>query len=476
MAPNSTFLASMQKLKNQGLAGNQNPYAPSGLDPQPTDGHIETPVDQGIHVDNPYAPQRDPQPTDGPSALAAYKPPSTGRQILGALVGGFTHNPNLAGAITGDTNLERQKEALGLQQQQAQTELTRQQGQMVTTYGPNGQPMTMPLALAKTYLPALERGTTAQNVAQTGATSREQVAQTGAQSREAVAQTNKRFIPVEGVGLFDAQSRQVIPGTSQAITITPEIAKDYSLPDDFLGKPMKLSDLNAFRFQNVPEMTAQGPIIINRNQATAKPVTGPQGQHYAPPGLAEPMQVGDPNNPGNTTIVPKGQAFGMQGTSSASVQVPRQAEKSAVPTNIGNQHVAFNTMIQHANLLRQAAQALGNGDTQALNGLTNAFKNQFGYTGPITAQAIADAYNGEVTSVLNKGHITDKDLAKSAQTVDPRKQNLAQIDSVLGAYQNLAQSKMNMLDQQAQSAVRSSQPGQQNSPKIYHYDSQGNRQ
>src|SRR6202044_886233 len=129
---------------------------------------------------------------------------------------------------------------------------------------------------------------------------------------------------------------KVIPGTAQGITVTPEIAQDYSLPQQFVGKPMKLSDLNAFRFQNVPEMTAQGPVIINRNNATARPVTGPQGQQYSPPGLAEPMAVGDPNNPGQTIEVPRSEAFGQAGPQSASVQVPRQAEKAAVPTNIGN--------------------------------------------------------------------------------------------------------------------------------------------
>ena len=102
-------------------------------------------------------------------------------------------------------------------------------------------------------------------------------------------------------------------------------------------------------------------------------------------------------------------------------------------------------------------RAVNNGDIQALNGLENRFASAFGSSGPITAQAIADAYGGEVTNVIDKGHITDKGSEKVAHTIDPTRMSVAQMDSVLGAYQNLAQSKMNQLNRQIQSAVSSSQ-------------------
>ena len=43
-------------------------------------------------------------------------------------------------------------------------------------------------------------------------------------------------------------------------------------------------------------------------------------------------------------------------------------------------------------------------------------------------------------------------MGKTAKTLDPTKQNYQTIDSVLGAYQSLAQSKLNMLNQQATAA------------------------
>ncbi len=355
---------------------------------------------------------------------------------------------------------QRAMQGQQLQQAQAQTALTQQQSQLVPT-----QWGMMPPGLAKILLPAGIKSQTAETVQGMKGQTAESVQQQKGQTAESVAGINKRFIPVEGVGLFDTNSRTVVPGTSSSVTITPEIAKDYSLPPEFQGKPMKLSDLNAFRFQNVPEMTAQGPVIINRNTATAKPVSGPEGQRYSPPAMAGPQQVADPNNPGQTTFVSKGQSFGMAGPQSASVQVPRQAMKAEVPTKIGDQKVAFTTMIQHAALLREATHALANGDMQTLNGLENRFKNEFGSAGPITASAIADAYKGEVSNVINKGHITDQGNERIAHSLDPNKQNYAQMDSVLGAYQSLAQSKMNMLGKQTKSAVAASQPTKRNAPQ-----------
>lgn len=82
------------------------------------------------------------------------------------------------------------------------------------------------------------------------------------------AAINKRFASVPGVGLFDTQTRQVIPGTSQGITITPEIASDYKLPPDFIGKSMKLSDLTARDVAAARNMAtvqgAKGPALVNK--------------------------------------------------------------------------------------------------------------------------------------------------------------------------------------------------------------------
>jgi hypothetical protein len=133
--------------------------------------------------------------------------------------------------------------------------------------------------------------------------------------------------------------------------------------------------------------------------------------------------------------------------------------KSEVPKDIGTQKVAFNTAIDHADLLQKAAAALKNGDSQTLNGLKNKFKNEFGESGPITAQTIADAYTREVTSVLSKGHMTDSEIQNVGKTIDTNRQNFDQISSVIGAYKSLAQSKMDQLQKQEDSALKRTQTG-----------------
>jgi hypothetical protein len=355
---------------------------------------------------------------------------------------------------------QREQKQLGLEQQQAQTGALKAQSQLIQT--PNGP---IPLWLAKTVLPAQIKGQAETGAAQIGATSRENVAGTQQQTQQQI----HRYVPTP-VGLFDTQTRQVIPETENGIVVTPEIAADHNLPKEFIGKPMKLTDLSSIQrsdvFQNVPQMTAQGPIITNRKTSTATPVVGPGGQRYSPPALASPREVADVNNPGQTITMSGAQAIGQPGVQSASVQVPKKAAAAEVPTQIGNLKVAFTTMFQHAELLRQAVKALGNGDQQTLSGLKNRFKNEFGYSGPITAEAIADAYKGEVSNVINKGHITDTGSEKVAHTLNPNKQNYQTMDSVLAAYQSLAQSKMNMLNQQKNAAVNASQPknAKQNDP------------
>jgi len=342
-----------------------------------------------------------------------------------------------------------------LAQQQAQTNVLKSEAQNVNVPG-MGQ---VPGWLAKALGPAGIKASSAQTVQGMKGDTAESIAEGNRASQEKI----HRYVPVPNVGLYDTQTRSVVPQTEQGITITPEIAKDHNLPDEFIGKPMGLTQLAAIQrsdaFANVPQMTAQGPVIVNRKTAQATPVTGPNGQQYSPPALASPREVADVDNPGQTVITSGAGAMGKPGVNSASVQVPKRAALGEVPTKIGDQRVAFTTMIQHADLLRRAAKALNNGDNRTLSGLENAFKNEFGYSGPITAKAIADAYGGEVTNVIAKGHITDKEMGKTEKTIDPEHQNFDTINSVLNGYQALAQSKMNMLDQQKNSAVNKSQPG-----------------
>lgn len=107
--------------------------------------------------------------------------------------------------------------------------------------------------------------------------------------------------------------------------------------------------------------------------------------------------------------------------------------------------LAYNTALDHSDLLLQAAKALNNGDVQALNSLKNKFKTQLGWDGQITYQAIANAYNHEVNSVISKGHITDKEVETGHATL-PDNANMQTIQSVVSAYKGLMSSKRDELN------------------------------
>lgn len=167
-----------------------------------------------------------------------------------------------------------------------------------------------------------------------------------------------------------------------------------------------------------------------------------------------PEVVVDPNDPGYAYYTTAANAMrnNLPAPQGAGTVAAKAEARSEVPTKVGDQKVAFKTALQHADLLSNAMKALSNGDQQTLNRLKNSFANEFGATGPISAQAIADAYTREVTKMLSSGHLTDSEVATVGKTLDPQRQSLQQVAGVLSAYRALAQSKLNMLNQQADAA------------------------
>lgn len=117
-----------------------------------------------------------------------------------------------------------------------------------------------------------------------------------------------------------------------------------------------------------------------------------------------------------------------------------------------DQKIAFNTMLQHADLLDQAAKALNNKDTKAYNAVKNKLASEFGDADLTNFQAIANAYNHEVTSVISKGHITDSEVKQGDATM-PSNANYDTIHKVLSSYKALAESKMRQLNKQIQTGM-----------------------
>ena len=339
-----------------------------------------------------------------------------------------------------------------LKQAEAQTQLTQAQGQMVPT--PYGM---MPAALARFILPASIKEQGAEKVQGMKGGTAEAVQGEKGQTALQVAGINKRFMTVPNVGLIDTATRQVVPGSEQGIPVSPEIANDYGLPKEYIGKPLPLSVFSGLErgqdFQNKTVEGAGGPAVVNTRTKEVTPL------NLGNPSQGRPTQVADPDNPGNTKFVTGGQAIqsGAAGPQSAAVQVPRAAEKAAIPTKIGDQKVAFNTAMAHADLLKQAMTALNNGDVRTLNSLKNRFKTEFGSPDVTNAQAITNAYSREITKMLSAGHMTDAEIGSSGATM-PTNASPQQMLGVLDAYKNLAASKMKNLQGQVATAVSASQP------------------
>lgn len=117
-----------------------------------------------------------------------------------------------------------------------------------------------------------------------------------------------------------------------------------------------------------------------------------------------------------------------------------------------DQKIAFNTMLQHADLLDQAAKALNNKDNKTYNAIKNKLASEFGDSDLTNFQAIANAYNHEVTSVISKGHITDSEVKQGDATM-PSNANYDTIHKVLSSYRALAQSKMNQVNKQIKAGM-----------------------
>lgn len=321
---------------------------------------------------------------------------------------------------------QRESKQLGLQQQQAQVQATQAQSQMINT--PSGP---MPAWLAKAILPASIRA---------GATT--EAAETAAGGRTKAADITGQY-----------RMKALAAGTAP---ITQEDIQQYGLPPEFLGKVIKPSEIGGLQRAQSSNLTtvqgAQGPALVNKGKGTAQNLG--LGSPAVAAAQARPVQVADPNNPGNVTYTTAGNAIktGAPSPQGAATGAAKAEAKSEVPTNIGNQTVAFKTAIQHADLLKSAIAALGNGDQQTLNSLKNRFKAEFGSAGPITAEAIADAYTREVTSVLSKGHMTDSEISAVGKTLNVNRQSPQQSLGVIDAYRALAESKMNVLNDQANKA------------------------
>jgi hypothetical protein len=110
---------------------------------------------------------------------------------------------------------------------------------------------------------------------------------------------------------------------------------------------------------------------------------------------------------------------------------------------------AFNTAIEHATQLQGAADALGNGDTRALNKIGNSLGYQFGSDKTTNFNVIKNALSGEISKVFKGGQATDAEIREVQQPFDAANSP----EQLKGAIKNaisLMNSKRDALKQQYQ--------------------------
>jgi hypothetical protein len=249
-------------------------------------------------------------------------------------------------------------------------------------------------------------------------------------------------------------------GLGPIAQVPQELQDQFGLPAEL---PLKMLN-QAEGAANRPLTTVYGQndaYTVNR-QTNKKTPLG-VGNRAVGAALARPVQAAtDPNNPGNLTYMPAGKAMatGAAAPGSAPVQAAKGVAKSATSGKIGEEINAFNTALQHADLLKTAATAMQNGDVRTLNSLKNRFKTEFGSADVTNFQAISNAYSREVTKMLSSGHMTDAEIGSSEATL-PKNASPAQVLGAIDAYKALATSKMNMRRAQVQQGMK----GQANFPK-----------
>lgn len=211
-----------------------------------------------------YEPGAPGQPARPVSRLDAFE------NFLGNFLNSFSTGMSNAGtgpaanargfgsAVQAPYQRQMQQYQAGQQQQAQQSQLaaqaaetqktqaqTAQMGQMVTL--PNG--VQMPLSLAQKVYPAMISG----------------------QARVAAAGAQKRFMTTP-FGVYDTQLQKYAGGSGAGptalTTINQEMADQYGLPKDLIGKQVKLTDLAALErgaaSQITPVQGSEGPALANK--------------------------------------------------------------------------------------------------------------------------------------------------------------------------------------------------------------------
>lgn len=110
----------------------------------------------------------------------------------------------------------------------------------------------------------------------------------------------------------------------------------------------------------------------------------------------------------------------------------------------------FNTSTDHLKVLRQAADALNNGDYPAFNSFANRFATATGDPAPTNFDSVKSAVAGELSKTFKGTGATDQEIAEINTTIN-NAQSPAQIQGAIDYYTRLMGGKLNALKGQYES-------------------------
>ena len=179
-------------------------------------------------------------------------------------------------------------------------------------------------------------------------------------------------------------------------------------------------------------------------------LAGARGAAY---NASRPVQVQDPNNPGNAIIMPAGQAEASGAPTTQSIPFRVQyATQSALnryfTAGKGGENIrTLNTAIAHLGLLRQLSDALGNGDIRLWNTLRQSYARATGNPAPINFDMLRDSLAGEMARVFTGVGATQQEIAEITGPIS-NSNSPAQLSGAINTAQAAMNSRLIALKQQ----------------------------
>ncbi len=219
------------------------------------------------------------------------------------------------------------------------------------------------------------------------------------------------------------------------------------------GKPEKLDDV--YKAILIKEQNGQPLTADERAHKAAWQIYNKETK--IDPGVARAAAFGamryipvvDPNNPENVVMMRAGDAAkaGVGTPQSIGFQtdkaITRYMTSGAGGTNINY----FNTATDHLNLLREAGEALNNGNIQVFNEYANRFATATGDPAPSNFESVKGAVAGELSKTFKGTGATDAEIGEINQTIN-QAQSPAQIQGAIDYYTRLMGSKVHALQLQ----------------------------